>query len=568
MNAPATPPPSRAAPAAPAGAAGPLPAATPAATPVATQAADKAGNKATERRAKPDDKSPEKGGHKAGEDSGGDGLLGSPRFNFYGSTFKDTAFGAGQAERRISWAETLRRVDHTDCAGFGDAADALFDEACLIWQSHQIIVLRHQQGGLERAEVLLKRVAFWAGTHEPALKLMGVPNDRALPLGDLSTDDAWPVDSHGALVMLERRQEPMTTRFLSTTNQVAIKALHDRLRDRRSRLLISIAAEWDAGEGRLEPFHKLVKTLEIGPGARPAEPVPTRADESAFDAIPRIVAGLFEGLGVDEFKELVDALAADLAPPVTAAPPPMEAAAKGPPPPPPAPPPKTRHQRWLEGDVDRVLADLGVRYVASAAEPGATPGRTRSVGYGLADAYSPYAEPGWVIAHHPSLLASRAGALLDRYLGHSEASQRFRDAFLGTLARLDSAGVRALTVGWLMEAWRRTVLAPTDLDVASNRLRALVEYLDFGGHQSGASLPQPLIETLGKEIVEHEIELQATTGSRHCARRCKPAPATPSLSRMRCGRCWTAPRCRGGRWRRSGRCCCCRAAGRPRWPMR
>jgi hypothetical protein len=426
-------------------------------------------------------------------------------YNFSG-TFFGLSFGdAHHAEKRLTWPMALRRIEPSECYAGRDVPDAVFNAACAVWTTQRIIVLRHQQGALDRAERLLYRLALWANEHDPSLKLMGTANDVVLPLGDLASDEAWPADSHGALVLVQRRQDPKTTLFLCSNNGVGVKGLQERLQARNSRLLISVAAEWDAAEGRLDPFDKSVRTLEVTAVGQRASAARTSDDESSFDAVPRIVASLFEGIGVQEFQSLVDDLLVGIAAPESA---PVVATA-----PDPAHSFKlTRHQRWLTGDVDRVLAELGVRYLVAPTESGLLPGQLRSVGYCLTDPSSPYAESGWVIAHHPALLGRRADSLLDRYLVDDIASNRYREAFRPMLARLDEAGVCTVSADWLMSAWQRALARQVHPGLIGERLFSVVEYLSSDCQGSEPQLALQLINALAADVVASELTFQVELG--------------------------------------------------------
>lgn len=428
-------------------------------------------------------------------------------YTFFGNTFNETSFaGARGGEQRATWASALRWIERSDCEFDPGGSDPVFDAACQAWMDQSIIVLRHQQGAMDRAEQLLHRLAHWATGEESSLRLLGVANDVVLPLGDLAAEEAWPADSHETLLLVQRRQDQKTTLFLSSNNGVGVKALREMLRTRKSRLLISVAAEWDAGEGRLDPFDKSVRTFEVTSATQRTAAPPIDAQESPFDAVPRIVASLFEGLGVAEFKALVDDLSTGIALPVA----PAAAITNSPDAPPPAK--LTRHERWLAGHTDQVLGELGVRYAVSAAEVGPMSGKTRAAGYSLADPSSPYAESGWVIAHHPALLAGRADSLLDRYLFDDRASARYRESFLRTLARLDAAGVRSVSAEWLMEAWQRAVLSQADTSEISERLYALVEYLSSDSHDPEPRLLTSVTKALVREVVACELRFQREQG--------------------------------------------------------
>lgn len=433
----------------------------------------------------------------------------SKTYIFNGSVYGATFDGARLAESRVTWASALRHIERDDCDAVIDETDPVFAAACEAWAGHRIMVLRHQKGELDRAELLLRRVSHWASGRDTALKLMGVPNDVVLPLGDLAVDEAWPADSEGALLLVQRRTDPKTTLFFSSNNGVGVKALHERLRARNSRLLISVAAEWDDGEGRLDPFDKSVKTLEVTSSGGRSPGIQTGEDDSPFDAIPRVVASLFEGLGVEEFHAVVEDLLSGIAAPVaTPAPTPREAGT-APAPPAQAPAPQTRHVRWLAGDVDRVLTELGVRYAVAPPEISPVPVKSRAAGYGLSDVASPYAEPGWVIARHPALLARRASSLMDRYLVSETASPRYRDAFLVTLARLDATGVQPVSADWLMAAWQRALAQQARPDQIGERLFALMEYLASDRQDGESRLALPLIDALADDVVAEELRFQA-----------------------------------------------------------
>lgn len=428
-------------------------------------------------------------------------------YTFFGNTFNETSFAcARDGEQRATWASAMRWIERIDCEFCPDGPDPVFDAACQAWADQSIIVLRHQQGAMHRAEQLLHRLAHWATGAEASLRLLGVANDVVLPLGDLAADEAWPADSHETLLLVQRRQDQKTTLFLSSNNGVGVKALRERLRARKSRLLISVAAEWDAGEGELDPFDKSVRTLEVTSATHRTAAQRVDDQESPFDAVPRIVASLFEGLGVAEFKALVDDLRTGIALPAT----PVAASTSSPAASPPAK--LTRHERWLAGHIDQVLGELGVRYVVSAADVGPMSGKTRATGYSLADPASPYAESGWVIAHHPALLAGRADSLLDRYLFDDQASARYRESFLGALARLDAAGVRSVSAEWLMQAWQRAVLRQADPGAISERLYALVEYLSSDSQESEPRLLTSVIKALSGEVIACELRFQLEQG--------------------------------------------------------
>jgi hypothetical protein len=436
-------------------------------------------------------------------------LIGSQRsvsYSFIGARFEGaTNFGAGaNDDRRYNWIERLVAIEREHCASHGDHTDPVFHQACQAFDDFRIIVLRHQQGCQIRAEALLKRISHWASGRERACKLLGVPNDFALPLSELATPGDWPEHFHGSLIMLERRQEPMTTRFLSANNSVGVRSLCQRLAASDTRLIIALAAEWDSNEGSLDPFDKSARTLEVTHADRPERIAAVEMGESAFDAVPRIVAGLFQGLKVDEFCALVDELAAGLHK-LPEVPPPELAEGKKPPPSPP-----TRLQRWQAGDIDLVLGELGVRYLVSSPDASASAWASRTGGYYLADERNPYGEPGWVIAHHPALLAGRADHLLDRYLGGTP-SDRFREAFLAALARLEGAGVREVSADWLLKGWARARAVQVDLDAAARNFVALLEYLQ--PDNASAELARSVIDRLAGELVESELGFQQEAGT-------------------------------------------------------
>jgi hypothetical protein len=438
----------------------------------------------------------------------------SKTYHFYGEVHSPVFDGARYAELRVTWASALRHIERGDCDTVIDETDPVFASACQAWAEQRIIVLRHQKGELHRAERLLLQLSHWASGRNAALKLMGVPNDVVLPLGDLAADEAWPADSDGALLLVQRRRDPKTTLFFSSNNGVGVRALHERLRARNSRLLISVAAEWDDGEGRLDPFDKSVKTLEVTSSANRQPGIQAADEDSPFDAVPRLVASLFEGLGVEEFHAVVEDLLSGIAAPAPVAPAPAsqatpreparDSAALAS-----APVPPSRHLRWLAGDVDRVLAELGVHYAVAHAAIGPVPAKTLGAGYCLADAASPYAEPGWVIARHPALLARRASSLMDRYLASDSSSPRFRDAFLVTLARLDATGVRPVSSDWLVGAWHRAVAQQAPPDQIGERLFTLLEYLASDSQDGESRLVLPLIEALADHVVSEELRFQA-----------------------------------------------------------
>lgn len=425
---------------------------------------------------------------------------------FLGCEIGIVQFGAtGVSESRRTWSEQLIAVQRDDYAGVGDESDPVFAQACAALSSFRVVVLRHQNGCQQRAESLLKQVSYWATGREPHRKLLGVANDFALQLGELAMPEAWPQQFHGSLVMLERRQEPMTTRFLSSNNSAKIKMLCQRLESSDARLLITLAAEYDAGEGSLDPFDKCIRTLEVANAAKPPPAEARLAVESSFDVIPRMIAGLFEGLKVEEFRALVDDLAVGLDPLQTAsAPSPDDAkslqrAAE-----------PTRHQRWKAGEIDHVLAELGVQYVVSGVESSASNRGGRASGYYLADSGSSlYGEPGWVITRNPMLLANRCDRLLDRYLG-SAMSARFGEAFMALVARLDGAGVREASAEWLMAGWKRAISASAEVDAAAKSLCALVEYLQPSDGR--ADLALAVIDRLASGVVEAELLFQHEAG--------------------------------------------------------
>lgn len=454
-------------------------------------------------------------------------------YHLYG-TFHNTSFdGARRVEQRVTWATALQRLERGDCEAGTDLRDPVFELACAAWSNQRIIVLRHQQGALDRAELLISCLSHWASGQDTALKLMGIANDVVLPLSDLASDEVWPSDSQGALVLVQRRQDKKTTQFLSSNNGVGVRALQERLKARNSRLLISVAAEWDAGEGRLDPFDKTIRTLEVTASGDRPNAGRTIDDESPFDAVPRIVASLFEGLGVEEYRALVDDLAVGMAPPAVTPPPlaaPTTAGTTAGPAAPPPPAKPTRQQRWSAGDEDRVLAELGVRYMVTPDESSSLAGNGRQSGYCLADPGSPYAESGWVIAHHPSLLGRRADSLLDRYLAEETASARYREAFLGTLARLDSAGVRSVNSPWLMAAWQRGLVRQCDPGWLGERLFTLVEYLSSDSQEAEPLLVTQLIDGLVGDVVAAEVKFQSELGLQPLARVFARGPATPAAT--------------------------------------
>lgn len=430
------------------------------------------------------------------------------QYNFIGSTFHSTNFGGeGRSERTRTWTEELKKVDRSWLFGGNEEPDSIFDSACQAWTCFRIVVLRYHPGGRFRAEGLMKRISRWASERMPACKLLSTGNHLALPLKDLALPDTWPQEYFGSLIYLARRNEPYTARFFSISNGVEVKSLHERLEKTDARLVISLAAEWDAIEGSLDPFDDSVCTLEVAGAQQRAMPVAEDKAELVFDAVPRIIAGLFAGMKVDEYQELVNQFLPKLEVPVS---PPKETADKKDETPTPSVQP-TRHQRWIMGDIDRVLAELGVRYEMVPAD--ITRLRdSRTPGYYLADDASPYANPGWVIANYPALLSSRIDMLLTRYLGRS-ASERYQETFLSCLARLDTSGVHAVSAGWLLKGWQAVLDAETDALLAARKLCWLVEYLQVGREDPDARFAKSVIDELAIEAANLEIEFQQEVGT-------------------------------------------------------
>jgi hypothetical protein len=431
------------------------------------------------------------------------------QYNFIGGSFNATSFGGDfLAEKLSTWAEELKEVDRRWLVGGSDALDPVFEQARETWARFHILVLRYHPGERRRAEDLMQRVTRWAGEAEPGRKLLSTGNHLALHLKELALPEVWPKTSHHSLIFLARRNDPHTARFFSMSNGVEVKGLRQRLESTDTRLVVSLAAEWDAVEGALDAFDDGICTLEVASARRRSTPTVDDRADSAFDGVPRIIAGLFAGLKVGEYRDLVGQFLPPLpepaAPPVKPDGKPDEAARQ--------PVPPTRHERWLAGDVDRVLAELGIRYEMAAGDAGTHLGDRREAGYYLDDDASPYADPGWVIANHPALLEGRVDQLLARYLGARTASRRYQEAFVACLARMDAAGIHEVSARWLADGWAAALDASADADLAARRLGWLVEYLQSGRKDPERLFAREVVDAFAGDAAELELRFQLEQG--------------------------------------------------------
>jgi hypothetical protein len=425
-------------------------------------------------------------------------------YAFVGNTFYGTSFGDGHsaADRRRTWADELKRAERSWFATGTEMADPVFDAACSQWDRFRIVALRYQRGERPRAEKLMRRIVYWASGAEPSRKLLSTSNELTLSLRDLAAPETWPQEHRGSLVYLARRDDPHTARFFSISNDVEVRGLQERLEKTDIRLVVSLAAAGDTTEGALDPFDDSVCTLEVSAARPPERPERSDEPESGFDQVPRIVVGLFPGLGIAEYQKLVTQILPALAP--SAQPGARAADSMGGSS---AARPLSRHERWIAGEVDQVLAELDIRYETGTLGDPSPLADQRPAGYYLASETSPYADPGWIVTTFPALLVNHMDALLDRYL-QGNGSPRFQEAFLTCLVRTDSVGVRPVTPQWLMQGWRTSLETQADADLITRQVCSLAIYLHTGDQAAESGVVHPLIAALAVEAADLETRFQ------------------------------------------------------------
>lgn len=313
-------------------------------------------------------------------------------------------------------------------------------------RERHLLVIEHRPAQQQQAEAALHAVLWALREAAPGRKLLSSGFDGTFALNGLYKKSEWPEHVRGAVIFLYRSADDSAGQFFRSATKTSM--LCKQLKSMDSQLLVVVGAvpQQRAPSGGGMPECTWVIESQADASAEPFEMPPM---QEPFDALPMACASWFPGLGVKEFRQLVDDMAVELAEPT---PVPQTAVPGGPagpvvPSPPPAP---ARLRRWREGDVDRVLDELGISFLQPA-EAATAVGRVGEAGYHLRDAAQRASAPDWTLRRHPALLVQHLDRWAQRYFA-ADASTRYRSGLLNLLFRLDSAQVHRLSAGGLA-AW-------------------------------------------------------------------------------------------------------------------
>lgn len=404
-----------------------------------------------------------------------------------------------------NWDHELQEVSPRWLQGTRTEADPKFETLVEAWPRYRILVIRYARGERKHAELLAQRLAHWSLQTRRSRKVLGAGTYVTASFRDLAAPGHWPEERHGSMIYLHRRNDPQAARFLSMSNGVEVKHLSQRLEDSDCRLVLSLVAEWDADEGVLDALDESIFTLEL------SSTEPTRFEEGAlqsaspFDTVPKLVAGLFPGLPLAEFLELVSEFQPCLERKADSSVP-SGGKTKEPKP----PPLLTRHQRWTAGEVDEVLKELGIRYEISPTDSTLVLGAQRAPGYYLVDEACSFNDAAWVISNHPALLARHTEYLLTRYLS-GRCSERLLESLKPCLARLDSAGIHGLDAALVIRVLHHVIAEGTGIGDAVELMTGLVGYVN-GLRPAERRLSSSLLEQLADQAASLELQFQGEIG--------------------------------------------------------
>lgn len=386
-----------------------------------------------------------------------------------------------------------------------DIADEAIDKYSNVLLDHRLVVISHTPGGAADALSSMLSVVYNIRQRDPVKQFATSGFDRLFPLHSFYEVSEWKNKLRGAVIYLNRSSDVAATTFFADPNKRGF--LKQRLEEVDVRLIATVAVERTASRSYFndDPGNWIIRTPEA---VVPPE-VSTRYSEP-FEAAAVATAALFPGLGAQEFAALVHMLTPDRAlrnqvPQAPANPDGNKTNV-------PAPVTRTREERWLEGEHDTVLAELGVAFRTITDEPSSGSGFAPG-GLVLEDETQRAEMPGWVLRRFPLLLTQHLDELAARYFS-AEASNRFRMGFLNLLARLEAHGFWQMEPEWLLPRFLASVTEDRAEDCARHLSTLLARSLDG---RNGDRLVEKVTDRLVDALLHEEQKLFLSIPPEHLA---------------------------------------------------
>ena len=396
-----------------------------------------------------------------------------------------------------SFEDDLRELDEPpplpDSLPF--AAELIEHYASVAREQRMLVIVHDRERRQDAKNALLASVReLWNAPD--GRKLLASAFDRVFPLYSLYERKEWSERVRRSVIFLDRSDDDNAGQFFNSDPKTAM--LRKQLVSMDAHLLVMVGSAGGrprpgALEGSKHFWH-----IEAAPSvAPPPEVMPGTPD--TFDALVLLCATWFAGLGLQEFRALVDGLLPEPA----AAEPRADAAPIGSTPPAPMPS-LTRMQRWRNGDIDRVLGELGIAFHQPSDLAGAGAWATdASAGYYLLDPAQRAAASHWMLRRFPMLLMQHLDRLVALYFG-PQASGRYCNGLLNLLFRLDSAHIHRLNADWLVQ--RFVAAAQTHPDAPQHLVDLLAAALD---RSEGDTLVRQVALGLARRARESEQALLA-----------------------------------------------------------
>ena len=415
----------------------------------------------------------------------------------------DVKFGAGNTQQRQrTWLDELIEDPSPKRIDPAIGRDPLYRRALDLLQGQgRILQIRHHGGARAAAREVTATVVAGLAEAAPHRRVFTTGSDCRLTLADLALavaqEDRW----RGALIYLVRGRDIQASRFFGADNRAVVAQLTQRLTVLDSRLVVSFAAAPDdIDEGDVTESDDTVGTWVVGERVRETAAAPSATPLTTFEAVAQVVAGALPGLGVKEYCEAVNLIVSDeeqhrssaAAAPVVAR---SAVDTKGK-----QRQPPTRHERWLQGETDQVLSELGIEFRRAMRESDVV-GSGLLSGYGIADESSPFASPDWVVTRYPALLVRRIDALVDRYFLVT-SSDAYRSALADCLSRLDFRNIFPVRPAWMVDRFLRALHSDAGI-VDPEAFVGLVKLFLVGSR--GSAFGEQVLNALADFVVEAEV---------------------------------------------------------------
>lgn len=363
--------------------------------------------------------------------------------------------------------------------------------------ARRVLLIRHVLHREAEAVATTRAVVSLLRQREPGRTAFCSKSDRVLRPQELCDAAEWRADRRNSLIYLFCVDDAASLEFFNRHVE-RVQALCERLRQMDGYLVLTLAVPAASTLREEAQLGRLISLYRLDDAQHKVFRELRDTLSSRFEATLAICAALFPGLGIGEFLRLADALCPPLPPRAATAKDAADSAA----------PPPTRHERWVQGERDAVLAELQIRLRPLAASDGDTPSRAK--GMTVDDPSWRIEMPGWLYERYPILLTEVLDTLTRHYLA-PEASPQFRRCYRNTVLELEARGIQPLSADWLNRQLLDGLRGAAPLLTAERFADLLADVPDEG---DGRQLLSDLVGCVERFVAEQESNLASAVFAR------------------------------------------------------